>query len=325
MRYLAAVAAIAALPAAAWSGELETGVGGFINAGGGVADPAGTHAQFGLFRDAEVHFRVKGVMDNGLTVRARVELEGFSAFDQIDENWVSVSGAFGGILIGGADTALNEQGGVGVVYPSGPYFNYYDGTGRITPGDPGPMVGKNDSIGVRYWVNLAGIEVGASYQPSATADGPLDSNNFIFPTNDQYAVGANYSGDIGGVGFALGGGYLWSDDTELAHAGVELSHDGFTVAGFYDRDERDGVIGAITAERLDRFGLGGMYESGPWSVGGGYTLTDRKNGRADSDFVHVGAGYDVIPGVTAYGAAQWGENEQDVDGYGVFSWVNLRF
>lgn len=323
MKHLVAIAVAAALPASAWGGELEASVGGFINAGGGVANPEGTDDQFGVFRDSEVHFNMRGVADNGLTFRSRVELEGFSsASDQIDENWVSVGGDFGTVLFGGADSALNEQGGVGVVYPSGDYFNYYDGTGKIVPGDPGSMVGKDDAVGVRYWFDLAGFELGASYQPNSAADGRADSNNFVFSADDQFAIGGNYVGDIGGVGFALGGGYLWNDTMELAHAGAQISASGVTVAGFYDREEYD--FAAAGAD-LDRYGIGVAYATGPWTFGGGYTRTDRRDGRGDDDFAQVGGGYALAPGVTAYGAAQWGENENDVQGYGAFSWLNLRF
>ncbi|MFV0474813.1 MAG: porin [Pikeienuella sp.] len=308
------------LPASAGAGEIETSLRGYFNVGGGVADPEGTDDQFGLFRDGEIHFRAIGVMDNGLTFTARAELEAFSSGDQIDENWVAIGGAFGNLLFGGADSALNEHGGVGVVYPSGDYFNYYDGTGSVVPGDPGSMVGKDDAIGVRYWYEAGGFEVGASYQPDSGADGGADSNNFVFEADNQYAVGASYDQKFGDFGFAVGGGYLWNDDAEMGHVGLEFSFGGFTLAGFHDRETYD-----FGAPDLHRYGIGAEYRTGPWSFGGGYTLTDRKDGRGDDDFIQIGGGYALAPGVTAYGAAQWGENERDIDGYGVFSWLNVNF
>src|SRR5215213_4226159 len=47
-------------------------------------------------QDIEVHFRGEGVLDNGLTVGARIELEGQNQDgDQIDESFAFISGGFG--------------------------------------------------------------------------------------------------------------------------------------------------------------------------------------------------------------------------------------
>src|SRR5690349_16246221 len=49
----------------------------------------------GFFSDAEIHFVGRTTLDNGLEVGARVELEGETDNDQIDEAWVWFSGGFG--------------------------------------------------------------------------------------------------------------------------------------------------------------------------------------------------------------------------------------
>src|SRR5262247_3711016 len=54
----------------------------------------------GFFSDAEIYFRGSTVLDNGLEVGARVELEGETDSDQIDEAWIFFSGGFGEIHIG---------------------------------------------------------------------------------------------------------------------------------------------------------------------------------------------------------------------------------
>lgn len=324
MRPAATLIGFAALvPAMAGAAEIETSVRGYFNAGFGVADPVGADDQFGLFRDGEIHFHALGMADNGLNFAARVELEAFSTGDQIDENWVSVSGAFGNLLIGGNDTALAEHGNVGILYSAGSaYFNYYDGTGQVVPGDPGSLVGKDDAVGIRYWYDIAGFEIGVSYQPDSTADSGSDSNNFVYGGDDQFSVGGQYRGRFGEFRYAAGGGYLWNDNAEMAHAGVELAYAGFAVAGFYNREWYDFGAGGPD---LHRYGVGVEYATGPWSVGGGYTRTDRHDGRGGDDFAQIGGGYALAPGVTAAGAVQWGENEDNIDGYGAFSWLNVRF
>ena len=55
----------------------------------------------GFFSDSEIYFRGSTTLDNGLEVGARVELEGETDSDQIDEAWVFFSG---GLLSGGFST-----------------------------------------------------------------------------------------------------------------------------------------------------------------------------------------------------------------------------
>lgn len=310
-----------ATPVGAFAAEWETGVSGYFNLGVTYADPAGADDDFGVFRDGEAHFNGRLNADNGLTFRARVELEAFTNGDQIDENWGSVGGAFGTILIGGADTALNEHGGVGVVYPTGDFLNYYNGDIRVIPGDPGSFIGEDDSLGIRYFYENSGFEAGVSYQPDTSVDGGSDTNNPAFSVDDQFAFGASYSGEFDGFGIALGGGYLTNDNEDQYHVGLELSAAGFTVAGFYNREDPEGA----TPDDLERYGIGAAYLTGPWHVGGGYTYTNGMNGTGNQDFLHVGASYALAPGVTARAAVQYGEDDANVDGVGGFAWLNLRF
>ena len=60
----------------------------------------------GFFNDAEIFFMGMTTLDNGLTVGARVELEGEDDADQIDEAWIHFSGGFGEVRIGSNDEAL---------------------------------------------------------------------------------------------------------------------------------------------------------------------------------------------------------------------------
>src|SRR4029453_4787412 len=61
----------------------------------------------GLFNDAEIFFMGMTTLDNGLSVGARVELEGEDDNgDQIDEAWIYFAGGFGEVRIGSNDEAL---------------------------------------------------------------------------------------------------------------------------------------------------------------------------------------------------------------------------
>ncbi|MEL6980391.1 MAG: porin [Pseudomonadota bacterium] len=76
-------------------------------------DEGNVDKDFHIINEAEIQFKAKGTLDNGITIEVRVELEGYGD-DYIDENWVKISSSFGSILIGSNDNALdNIAGGIG--------------------------------------------------------------------------------------------------------------------------------------------------------------------------------------------------------------------
>src|SRR5262249_54042057 len=69
--------------------------------------PFGHHRNYDHFiHNAEIHFKGETTLDNGLTVGARVELEGENAGDQIDKSFVYWSGGFGKVQIGSQDATI---------------------------------------------------------------------------------------------------------------------------------------------------------------------------------------------------------------------------
>ena len=92
---------------------IKLGVGGYFRTAymvviddDGEGEPCNEHNTDGFFSESEIHFKGSTVLDNGLEVGARVELEGETAGDQMDEAWVSFAGGFGEIHIGSEDGAL---------------------------------------------------------------------------------------------------------------------------------------------------------------------------------------------------------------------------
>src|SRR5437868_1659871 len=62
----------------------------------------------GVFSDAEIYFLGKTTLDNGLTVGARVELEGEQSTDQIDAAYIYFQGGFGETRIGSLKGAMSQ-------------------------------------------------------------------------------------------------------------------------------------------------------------------------------------------------------------------------
>ena len=105
---------IGAQPADAADG-IRLDVGGYFRAAymavihdGEAGEPGNETNTGGFFSDAEIQFTASTTLDNGVEVGARIELEGETEEDQIDEAWVYFSSGFGEFRIGSLDDALGN-------------------------------------------------------------------------------------------------------------------------------------------------------------------------------------------------------------------------
>ena len=173
--------------------------------------------------DAEIHFNGRGTLENGMKVHARVELEGQNNHsaadaggDPIDEYFLSVSGAFGQIILGGT-------GGAPVKMLTGLSGSWATGVGETLSFDNAwvPSVAGNfytlqhsrldtgDAEKVSYISpKFGGFQVGATYSPNRRNN---DSNarNDTAATDTAYdgvEAAINYSGKFGDVGVGIGFG-----------------------------------------------------------------------------------------------------------------------
>ena len=94
-------------PSISVNGYYEGVVGGILDEDSG-ADTSALDTR----TDAEIHFNGRATLDDGMKIHARVELEGQNNHsaanaggDPIDEYFVSVSGSFGKIILGGTGGA----------------------------------------------------------------------------------------------------------------------------------------------------------------------------------------------------------------------------
>lgn len=306
----------------ATAAEWSTRVTGYYFLGLGVSDNSGQDG-VAVLRDGEAHVRAKLVADNGITFQARIELEAFTSGDQIDENYGTVSGSFGTILIGSNDDAVYNNH-VGIIYAPGARIGYYDAFSLTTAsGAAFSTAGvASDQIAIHYTSpSLSGFKVYGSYHPTAASDGGADSNNPFFENGDYWTVGASYNGDFGDFGFGLSAGY--TDDApfqgaalaDLITIGANVSFSGFTVAGTYENTDFDG--GGST----DEFAIGAQYSTGPWTIGGGYK---------DQESVgEVAAGwvtYGLAPGVLFTAGVEYGDDNGTAGSdFGGLAYLTMRF
>ena len=314
---IATTAIVAAgLGTTATAAEWDTRVTGYYFLGLGVSDNGGQDG-VAILRDGEAHVRAKLVADNGITFQARIELEAFTSGDQIDENYGTISGSFGTILIGGNDDAVYNNH-VGTIYAPGARIGYYDSFSLTTAAGAAfsnPGIGS-DQLGIHYTSpSLSGFKVYGSYHPSTGSDGGGDSNNPVFETDDYWTVGASYNGDFGDFGFGISAGY--TDDfrgTDLITIGANVSASGFTLAGTYENTD-------TAAGDTDEFAIGAQYSTGPWTIGGGFH---------DQEGVgEVGAAwvtYGLAPGVLFTAGVEYGDDNGTAGSdFGGLAYLTMRF
>ena len=314
---IATTAIVAAgLGTTATAAEWDTRVTGYYFLGLGVSDN-GAQDGVAVLRDGEAHVRAKLVADNGITFQARIELEAFTTGDQIDENYGTISGSFGTILIGSNDNAAYNNS-VGVIYAPGARIGYYDAFSLTTQAGTafsGPLVGADD-IGIHYTSpSLSGFKVYGSYHPTTASDGGNDSNAPFFENGEYFTVGASYNGDFGDIGFGLSAGYV--DDrngSDIISVGANMSASGFTVAGTYETTDTAGVD-------VDEFAIGAQYSTGPWTVGGGF-----KDEEGVGEVAAAWATYGLAPGVLFTAGVEYGD-ATGVAGsdFGGLAYLTMRF
>lgn len=199
-----------------------------------------------LSADAEIWFNLRSVLDNGLVIGGRVELEASTEADQIDERYLILERSdLGRVELGSTDRATSKMvygapiaiPGYGTVDPSGPIAITLAPTGARTAGNYSKFVG-DDAEGInlytaadRYFGSKAGkgLMLGLSYVPDGCEDfsqatgtaaanvtagsgrscgGGFGSTVNAGQFSNVYTVGANYVESFGSLDIGLYAGYV---------------------------------------------------------------------------------------------------------------------
>ena len=236
--------------------------------------------------DAEVLFNMNGELENGLKIGGRVELEALQGGDQIDETYLIVSGAWGGVRFG----MSNSERYRATWSVAGPNVAHAVSSGVQTEwlANPGGVGGffrqplgsahtdiSNDDPAISYFSpRFNGFRFTATHRPTVQqtggtnirwADETMDYTNAV-------DVSADYSGDIGGIGVTLmaggasasasdGAGACGEDDYQAVNGGIRLSAMGFSVGGILSDVDDEQRCGSGTAMHF-----GASYGQGPWAI-----------------------------------------------------------
>jgi outer membrane protein OmpU len=339
-------AGLVASPAFAADG-IKLGVGGFFKTAYMVnfdddseGEPGNERNTDGVFSDSEVHFTGSTVLDNGLEVGARIELEGEDdAGDQIDEAWIYFSGGFGELRMGSDDDALANA----CIVPPGGTGNFSafspNQWGANTNTSTSVCSGVDDRGDAQKFVyispSFAGFQFTGSYTPNGGDERHGDGvgAHLGMPVNADDESRHNVSGylsyqfDGDGWGLTAGAGASFEghveqapgpdrDEQDFYQAGLNLTFGNFSVGGVFEyyNDLLD-----QGADNIDTWttGAGIAYSMDAWTVGAQYSHGDSDNdgangGDSTQDRIVLTGNYAMGPGINI--DAEIGYTWVDVDG-----------
>ena len=210
---------MAGKPSISVNGYFDALVGGILNEEQKVAgkDESPDTSAIDVRTDSEIHFNGRATLDNGLKVHMRSELEGQQGGGQrLDEYYLSLSGSFGRIILGGT-------GGAPIKMLTGVAGSWATGVGETLNYDSyawtGPVAGlplhtvrnvrlqDHDAQKATYISpKFGGFQLGLTYSPNDSNDDPNDRIKAEEVRHNGLEGAVSYSGKFGDVAFAVGGG-----------------------------------------------------------------------------------------------------------------------
>ncbi|WP_422005266.1 porin [Pyruvatibacter mobilis] len=347
-------AAFATAPAMA-ADKIKMKVGGyFVGAIAAVFDAdlgagAGTDERTIRFaREAEVHFKGSTTLDNGVEVGVKFELEGgddqTATFDNLDEAYIWVEGAFGEFQFG-------DQDGVGdqmpIVAPS-PFLEHFandtdlDPIGGVFDGGINTVPDfSGDSTKIIYFTpRLAGFQAGLSFAPENSELSGDETYSDAISGDDTYEnifeAGLTWEYGFNGVDLGASFVYVTAEDNGVAvndvddwAVGASIGFAGFTVGGAYGEKES----ASSGNEEYKAWDIGVTYGTGPWTFGVEYAAADRDENNAlagvqeiDDTAIIGGVAYSLGGGANVSLGYKYGEGDaNNREGSALFTEFGVKF
>lgn len=280
-----------------------------------VEDDTGVRefATFDEQSDTEIQFSGSTVLDNGIRIGVRMELQSDVSDGGIDESWMDIQTSWGSVRLG-ADDVMAEQFEVS---PNSGILDDYNNwvpaagvNGNVTNDDPYNLANSGDDNMIHYISpSLWGFQVGATYVPEVGSGSGNGTPNRATDTSEGLSAGVYFEQSFGDVGVEAQYGYYTEGGESGAAAtdsrhdnhnfGLNLTYGGFGIGGNYGRyigsDEETGDDGFM-------WQAGVWYGSGPFDVGFLYKFQQNEGtnvpGDDDSELVGVHFDYVISDGVT---------------------------
>ncbi|MFC3227551.1 porin [Marinibaculum pumilum] len=294
----------------------------------------------GFLRVSRIFFSGDTKLDNGLDVGVLVKLNAEDCLDQIDEAFIWFESRLGRFEYGATDGVGDKM----VIGSANPVAYLGLNTPDLLPANPTNSLGAGNLAAtpvttvdtatlerVNYFTpQIHGLQLGLSYVPVQCLEGnagttPCGGSYAGMPAGNiaqgyDYLQGAaTYERPIGPVDLGLYAAYTRADTGSGVvavpgvagtgaqrqwGAGASIGYQGVALGGGYRRSLDD----AFTADlNVTDWNASLTYATGPWSGGVQYASKEaRLLARTDSfDGVSVGAAYQLGPGISLFGAAQY--------------------
>jgi outer membrane protein OmpU len=302
---------IAAAPAMAQGGPTLK-LGGFYDQKMSIQSQdsaAAVQSDVDVRNDVEIYFLGAATLDNGIKIGTKVELEGGTndesqangggntvngggtAFDQIDEAFMTISGSFGSVKVGMSDTAAKSMTtGLQAMWASNVGENATFNFGKlfVTPGTvsgvgvANQMDFNNDGEQISYTTpSFGGLQVSVGYAQNTfeTFDGLTTAAMGL--DGDIFDIGVRYTGKFDDMSFKIGGGYARANDQtvgaendEMWMAGGSVRVGAFQVAASYSKLLETKIAGATDVTGRDNIELGLRAFMGPTQYSIAYTHSE---------------------------------------------------
>lgn len=349
-----AMAAFGFAGAAQASEPITLSLGGYMEQWAGFADSDTGEAKNAFQSDSEVYFDGETILDNGIQVGAHIELEAETSSDQIDEQFLYISGGFGRFEIGKNDSVADSMsitapavGPVGV--NDGDMTSWVSGVSLI---DTVPSSGDQNRV-TYFTPSFGGFQAGVSYADQATTNGTFDATTSTTGTvtsvggySDDTA-GSNmnivsaaiaYSGDFDGFSLSVSAEGENRGEGNWYGIGANVGFGAFTVGSSWGHVEDDyGISDSATSDRggdIDAYDFGVAYAMDAASVSLSYAYQD--DGRntstrnpTETQAIDLGLRYALGAGVSWRSSIFWGEDDVSggakTDAYGAVTGLRLDF
>tara|TARA_B100000676_G_scaffold285637_1_gene314405 strand:- start:1091 stop:2308 length:1218 start_codon:yes stop_codon:yes gene_type:complete len=252
----------------------------------------------------EVHFKGKTVLDNGLEVGVRIELEGETVGDQMDENYAWISGSFGTFRFGNDDPASLAMS------TAAPYLNYIFGANSASVFANGLSQFFATTAGTASLRTRFAAGGGATFATFPNQAGDDASLMYFSPVFNGFQFGVTYAPN--NVEARMSGGYLLPVLTGTAATSPATTHGevysvgarydgavgdvGVTVAAGWMRmnnKAQNNTPGTLLGADSDTVNAGLVLYMGDWGVGGSYkSVSDAQNvAGSDNEAFDIGVAY----------------------------------
>ena len=275
-----------------------------------VDDSAKPEVEGGVsqYSDSEIFFRGKLEADSGLTFSVKVELEGNTSGDTIDESQVTVGGSFGQITLGSEDHVAslmhygNKDAGVGLNCGDASFIAGVISCARENNkglGTAGWLIGGDDHKVSYISPRMEGVQFGASYIPNTTnedkAGAPADNDS------DAWSIALNVQRAIGEASIAASAGHyqasqMAADDETFSNFGLQV---GFGSVGFdVAYATHDGGDEMAKERDYEVASAGVNYSDGPLTLSLSH-MTAEADDSSEVNATMLSMAYELAPGVAS--------------------------